>query len=266
MFYNAKNLTLKIGDTQMDYACFGSGDKTMIIIPGLSLRGVKGAAFSLAYMYRIFAKDYRVYVFDRKNDIPEGYTVKEIAEDIAFAMNTLGLANAYIFGVSQGGMIAQYLAIYHPQLVNKLVLGVTLSRNNETVIKIIGNWVRMSENNDFKSVVTDMMSTMMYSEAYLKKYRLLMPVISLLGKPKNPSRFITLARACLTCDTYDKLDMIQCPVLVIGGKQDKIVTGNASEEIAEKLGCEIYMYDDLGHAAYEEAKDFNEKILSFFNK
>ena len=39
-----------------------------------------------------------------------------------------------------------------------------------------------------------------------------------------------------------------------------------SQEIAEKLGCEIYMYEELGHAAYEEAKDFNKRIYSFLQK
>ena len=52
---------------------------------------------------------------------------KFMALDIAAAMDTLGIKNADIFGVSQGGMIAQYLAIDRPDLVNKLVLAVTLS-------------------------------------------------------------------------------------------------------------------------------------------
>ena len=42
-----------------------------------------------------------------------------------------------------------------------------------------------------------------------------------------------------------------------------MVGGIASSEIAEKLGCEIYMYEKLGHAAYEEAKDFNQRVLDF---
>ena len=72
-----------------------------------------------------------------------------------------------------------------------------------------------------------------------------------------------MAKACLTCDAYESLEKILCPVFVIGGKQDKVVTGAASEEIAEKLGCEIYMYEKLGHAAYEEASDFNKRVLDF---
>ena len=81
---------------------------------------------------------------------------------------------------------------------------------------------------------------------------------------KNVPRFITLAKACLTCNAYDELEKIQCPVFVIGGMQDKITGGEASMEIAEKLGCKSFIYDDLGHAAYEEAKDFNQRVYDFF--
>ena len=55
-------------------------------------------------------------------------------------------------------------------------------------------------------------------------------------------------------------------MLVVGGRQDQVLTGCASEEIAEKLGCQIYMYEDLGHSAYEEAEDFNDRVLSFLQK
>jgi len=265
MFYHAKNLTLKFGTTEMDYVTFGNGKKPLVMIPGLNVRGVKGAALSLAYMYRMFAKEYRVYVFDRKADIPKNYTVREIAADLVEAMRMLDITNADVFGVSQGGMIAQYLAIDHPELVHKLVLGVTLSRNNDTVKQVIADWISMAERNDFDGFVRDML-VKMYSDSYIRKYRLLLPLAAKISKPKDFGRFIILAKACLTCNSYDELDKIKCPVLVLGGKQDKIVTGEASEEIAKRLKCECYMYEDLGHAAYEEAKDFNKRIYEFLRK
>lgn len=262
MFYHAKEHTLKMGNTQMDYISFGKGTKPLILIPGLSFNRVKGSAVPLAYMYRIFANDYKVYVFDKKEMIPEGYTVKNIAQDTAYAMKTLGLSHAYVFGVSQGGMIAQYLAADYPELVDKLVLGVTLSRPNETVKKVVNHWIELAENNDCKDIVVDMLENM-YSDAYVKRYKWLFPLFTKLSKPKDMKRFIILAKACLTCNIYEECYKIQCPVFVIGGRQDKVVTGEASEEIAEKLKCGIYMYDDLGHSAYEEAKDFNSRVYNF---
>ncbi len=265
MLYNAHDRTISVGGSDMDYAVFGKGKKILVVIPGLSLRDVKGAALSLAYMYRMFAKDYTVYVFDRKRSIPEGYTVCDIAEDTAQAMEQLGIKKADVFGVSQGGMVAQYLALEHPQLVNKLVLGVTLSRNNPTVEAVINRWVDCIQHGDVSSIVMDM-TKIMYSEAYVRRYRMLLPLLARVSRPKDLQRFERLTKACLTCDTYDRLTELKCPVLVLGGSKDKIVTGEASVEIAEKLGCESFMYEELGHAAYEEAKDFNQRIYDFLNK
>ena len=262
MFYNLKEATIQLDNTKMDYAVFGKGDKPLVIIPGLTLRDVKGAGWSLAYMYRMFAKDYKVYIFDKKHEITEGCTIKNLADDLAKAMNHLGIQQAHIFGVSQGGMVAQYLALNYPDLVDKVVLGVTLSRNNPTVEAVVKNWISLSEKNDFEGIVADMMN-IMYSESYVKKYRWLFPVLTKLSKPKDMNRFMNLAKACLTSDTYDRLEEMKCPVLVLGGKKDQIVTGRASEEIAEKLKCQIYMYEELGHSAYEEAADFNQKIFEF---
>ena len=70
MLWNMKEATLTLGDSTMDYVTFGRGTRPLVIIPGLSLRDVKGAGAGLAWMYRRFAKEYRVYVPDKKSDIP----------------------------------------------------------------------------------------------------------------------------------------------------------------------------------------------------
>ena len=169
------------------------------------------------------------------------YDVRDMASDVAAAMDALGITNADVFGVSQGGMIAQYLAIDRPDLVNKLVLAVTLSKNNPVVETTIEKWIVLTEQGNIKELVEDM-AIRMYSDAYVKRYKPFMPLLTVMQKPKDVNRFIKLARACLTCNSYEDLHKIQCPVFVIGGQQDKVVSGIASSEIAEKLGCEIYMY------------------------
>ena len=265
MLYHAKESKLTVQGMQLDYITFGKGTRPLIMIQGLNTRGIKGAAVSLAYMYRIFAKDYKVYLFDRRPVVQEGITVRDMASDIASAMDTLGITKADVFGVSQGGMIAQYLAIDRPDLVNKLVLAVTLSKNNAVVEAVINHWIALTEQGKMKELVSDM-AVKMYSDAYVKRYKPFMPLLTMLQKPKDVNRFVILAKACLTCHAYDLLDKIKGPVFVIGGRQDPVVGGEASEEIAEKLGCRIHMYDHLGHAAYEEAKDFNRRVYDFLNE
>ncbi len=263
MFYNVKEQKLHVQNMQIDYISFGKGKRNLIMIQGLNTNGIQGAGLSLAYMYRIFAKEYRVHLFDRRPDVFEGMTVRDMAADIAAAMDVLGITGADVLGVSQGGMIAQYLAIDRPDLVHKLVLAVTLARNNPVVEDTIQSWIALTEQGRISELVTDM-AVRMYSDAYVKRYKPFLPLLAILQKPKDTERFIKLARACLTCNAYGELDKIQCPVLVIGGKKDKVLTGGASEEIAQKLNCDIYMYERLGHASYEEAKDFNRRVYEFF--
>ena len=261
--YNAKELKLTVRNMQFDYITFGNGDKPLIMIQGLNTRGIKGSALPLAYMYRIFSREYKVYLFERRPIVEENITVKDMADDIAAAMDALSISNAYVLGVSQGGMIAQYLAIEHPDLVKKLVLAVTVSKSNDTVTQVIHSWIDMVKKNEMKQLVTDM-AEKMYSEEYVKRYRLLMPLLTIMQKPKDVDRFVTLAKSCLTCNTYDSLDRIQCSTLVIGGRLDKVVGGEAATEIAERLGCKAHIYEKLGHAAYEEATDFNKIVYDFF--
>ena len=262
MFWNLKESSVAVNGGMVDYAVFGRGQIPLVIIPGLSLRDVKGAGIGLALMYKIFAKDYRVYVIDKKSEIAEGCRVSDLADDTVNAMRALGIKNACIFGVSLGGMIAQELAVEYPELVQRLILGVTASRINETIRATVGRWIDFAENGDFGKIVEDMLEVM-YSERYVKRNGWLFPILAKFAKPKNEVRFIRLAKACLTCDTYDRLQKINCSTLVLGGTDDCVVTGTASLEIAEKIGCAIHMYEGLGHSAYEEAEDFNERILTF---
>ena len=54
--------------------------------------------------------------------------------------------------------------------------------------------------------------------------------------------------------------------MVIGGEEDNVLGGGASREIATQIpGAELRMYEQWGHGLYEEAKDFNQAVLSFLN-
>lgn len=109
MFYNARNGSVFVGNSQMDYISFGRGNKNLIMLPGLGdgLSTVKGMALVFSIMYRIYAKEFTVYVFSRKNHLHEGYSTREMAKDQAEAMAVLGISKADVFGISQGGMVAQ---------------------------------------------------------------------------------------------------------------------------------------------------------------
>ena len=268
MFYNAKNGVLEMDGTTMNYISFGSGKRKLVMLPGLGdgLKTVKGMALPFALMYREFAKDFTVYVFSRKNELKAGYTIRDIAHDVKKGMDMLGIEKADIVGVSQGGMIAQHLAIDFPKRIGKLVLVVTIGRQNPCIQECIGKWISLAKQNRYGEVMKDV-TLRMYTKEYIDKYRFMVPLLSLYPPPKNKERFIIMAESCVGHDAYDKLKQIGAPTLIIGGERDETVSGEASRELAEKIpGSELYMYEEYGHGLYSEAKDFNERVIRFLWK
>lgn len=265
MFYNAKENDVQISSGNVHYITFGTGDRPLAMIPGLRLANINGGSKPVAWFYRQFAKEYKVYMFDRKDNIKDPCTIHELAEDTSDAMKALNIKDAYVFGASQGGAIAQDLAIHHPDLVRKLVLGVTLSRPNPVAEKNINTWIDMARDRGLIAVAEDY-TYKGFSESYLKKNRIFIPFSLKVQKFMDKDRFTALAKAVLTVDTYDRLSEIKCPVLVLGGGQDKIASRQASIEIAEKIGCDYHIYENLGHEVYSESKDFNRRIYEFFEK
>lgn len=263
--FHAENKTVKLSSgAQMYYAKFGSGEKTLVMIPGLNIIDMNGTANDLAFFYRRFAKEYTVYIFDRRSGRDEGATIKSMEDDLAAAMQRLGLSGAYVLGVSQGGMIAQYLAADHPELVKKLILGVTAATTNPLMIEALDGWIEMAEKNDLMGVLTKSYERM-YTRSQMKMYRMMIPVLLRSVKCMSTARFADHARAIYSLDSTDRLSRIKCPTLVIGAEQDRITTPDGAREIAKLLGCKCYIFPREGHAAYL-SKGFNKMVYDFFAK
>lgn len=260
-----KNGCITIGDTDMYYVSFGMGKKKLVVLPGLSdgLATVKGKALVLSSPYKKFFKEYTVYMFSRKNRMPEGYSIRNMADDQIQAMKVLEIDQAYLLGVSQGGMIAQYMAIYHPEMVKKLILAVTAPNANAVVQDAVTGWIDMVVRGDHTALMVDT-AEKMYSERYLQKYRKYFPLLSRFTKPKTYDRFLKNAHAILKFDCRSELSEVNCPTLIIAGSDDHTVGNEAPYELNSAISeSELYIYDGLGHGAFEEAKDFYDRVLAF---
>ena len=265
MLWNAGNGRVPLGDTEMEYVSFGRGERHLVVLPGLSdgLATVGGKALLLAGPYRRIFDRFTVWMFSRKNRMPDGYSIREMAQDQARAMEILGIGEAAVLGVSEGGMIAQSLAVLVPERVRALILAVTAPNANDMVRDCVENWIRLARAGDHRALMIDT-AERSYSPAYLKKYRKLYPLLGHVGRPRDYGRFLVNAEAILSFDMREELGRIACPALILGGEKDRIVGAEASRELHERIaGSALWLYPGLGHAAYEEAKDFYERIFAF---
>lgn len=250
----------------MDYFKFGSGKESFVILPGLSIHSIMRYADAVEKAYGCFSDKYTVYVFDRAKNIDDGYTIKNMADDTARKMKELGIESADIFGASQGGMIALYLAIDHPDVVNKMILASTLARPNEIFAEVLDEWIDLAEKKKEYELVSSFVGKV-YSENTLSAYGKTL-ISSELGITDGEyRRFLILAKACREYDCNGELSRVKCPTFVIGSEGDRVATAQASNEIARALGCKKYIYDNsFGHAVYDEAPDYKERCLNFLNE
>jgi pimeloyl-ACP methyl ester carboxylesterase len=217
----------------------------------------------MAAMYREFTRDFTVYAFSRINELPAGYTTRDMAWDLAQAMEQLGIEKADILGVSMGGMIAQHFAADFPEAVNKLVLVVTCPYCNEKVENSIYEWLGLARSGDHRSLMGSNLK-LIYSEKYYRQNRWMLPVVGTLTKPKSYERFYRQAEACLSHDASERLAHIKAPTLIIGGAKDQVLGCEASVELNQNIpGSTLRIYPEGCHGLYEEEKDFNSFVLGF---
>ena len=262
--------TVKTGSMEMRYARFGTGQKQFVILPGLSLQYVTDSAEAVAEAYGVFSEEYTVWLFDRRSDLPAEYPVREMAGDTAAAFDALGIRDVYLFGASQGGMIAQFLAIDRPDLLHALVLGSSAARIPDDIFhrgnedsSILSEWIRLAEAGDAAGLTLSFAQAV-YTPAFFEQYKDLILASAGSVSKKDLDRFLILARGSEGMDSLGELGRIQCPVLVLGAAEDRVLGAEASRELAEKLGCAFYIYEGYGHAVYDEAPDYKKRIRDFF--
>lgn len=263
-----QNGLLKLPEWEMEYICFGRGERTLIMLPGLGdgLRTMKGTALPMAAMYRKFAKDYTVYVFSRRSQIPAGYTTRDMARDQKLAMDALGISKADVMGVSMGGMIAQWLAADYPEAVGKLVLVVTAEKANPLMEEALALWIRQAQAGDHTALMDSNLQKI-YSETYYRQNKWMVPLLGKLTKPKSYERFLTQAGACLTHNAEAVLTKITAETLVMGGEKDMVLGAEPSKVLAAQIrNAQLTLYPRWGHGLYEEETSFNTAVLEFLQQ
>ena len=250
---------------KMKYMRFGNPDgKAFVVLPGLSLRSVLMAAPAVEGAYKIFSEEFDIYLFDRKDEVKAPYTVENMADDTAEAMKELGINDAAVMGFSQGGMMAQIIAIKHPELVSKLVLGSTTSRPGKNEVEKISEWVEYAKKRDIKALV-EAFGRNVYSEAFYGKYKDLIYIANRDATEEEICKFIALAEGTGGFEVYGRLKEIKAETLVLADKKDKIIAPEAFDDFDEIPGVTKYLYDEFGHAVYDEAPDFMQRVFNFIS-
>ena len=259
--------TVTTADFTMDYLHFGHGEKTLVILPGLAVQSVMGSAEAVAEAYAPLTDAFTIYLFERRNDLPDAYSIADMARDTAQALRVLGLEDVCLFGVSMGGMIAEEIAIEYPELVQRLVLGSACADMPDERFRVIEAWIDLAKAGDAKALYLAFGAAIYPQEVFEQSQELLAEAAESVTEA-DLARFVILAESMRGFDVTDRLDSISCPVLAIGSEDDAVLGADATTQIAACLRTHpdfaVYLYNSYGHAAYDLAPDYKERLLQFF--
>lgn len=263
----------KANGINIDYSVCGSGDPLVMIM------GFGGAKEGWFFQRRACRKYFRVVTFDNRgvgrSDKPPGpYTMRMLADDVAGLMDYLKIDKAHVMGVSMGGMIAQHVAINYPERVKKLVLANTLPRAlgdggggfAPEVVKALGFSGAYTEE-DARSLPVGKTLSAVVAYAFNKPLYRIPAIIASWVFPKvvNLQGVAAQSQAIMAHNTLDALHTVGAPTLVIGGTRDRIISPQASEEMARRIpNAKLVMIEGGSHAAIAECRvRFNKEVLDF---
>ena len=265
MDFPVKFVTLPASSAKIECARFGRGAKALVIFPGLFVKSLMPLAGAVAERYKKFLDAYQIFLMERPQEPPSDCDTDFLARAEIEALDALSVRDAFVVGISAGGMVAQKIAAARPDLVKKLFLGSTAAKTSEKAAAIFKRWAQLGEQNKAAELYQDFAAAV-YSADFYNKYKDAI-LASLDGATADDLKCFTIfARGIAGFDASALLPKIKCPILAVGAEQDKIFGADAASQIASLAGggAQSFTYKNYGHAVYDEAPDYPDRILEFF--
>jgi 3-oxoadipate enol-lactonase len=196
------------------------------------------------------------------------YTIGDLADDIACFLQALDLPAAHIVGISLGGMIAQEMALRHPQRVLSLFLMGTLARADgwfNATLDAYGHIRRQVENSCgfFVALLPWLVSHRFFENP--ERVEWLVAILKNHPHPQRIEGFFRQFEAMRGHDTLERLKDIACPVQVMVGEHDQICPPRYSQELATRIPqARLAVLPGVGHAPpIEDSRSFNRLLEAF---
>lgn len=251
---------------EMEYLKFGKGNKNMIIIPGVSISSVMNYKDAVISAYKKFENDFSIYLFDRKRNMTEGYSVFDMAVDMIEVLDGLNLKDLYILGTSQGGMISLIISIKRPDLVKKLNVNSTTFKVTKEYYSLFDKLIKYANDNKIDELL-DILFKALYSKELYDSIKDSIPVIAKSLTKEDIERFIIQSKALESFDISNDIQKIKADTFIVAAKPDQIFDYNDSIILNKEIkNSELYIYENYGHVVYDEALDFKDKLYNFYMK
>lgn len=180
------------------------------------------------------------------------YRMAALASDVIAAMDAAGVDRAVVAGISFGGMIAQHVALRHPDRVTGLVLLATtpgLPHGRPPAVEVIRTFLRLPFAKGREA--SKHLVRLMIPDREVHRARELFArwPEAVKADPIERLTFLAHLSAVLGHSTGFRLRKIQCPTVVVGGAEDVLIPPHNARALAKLIpGAHLEILEGVGHA------------------
>jgi 3-oxoadipate enol-lactonase len=222
----------------------------------------------------VLARSFRVISFDnrdtgRSSRVRLGYSVAQMAEDAVAVLDAAGEKRAHVYGISLGSLVAQEMALRHPDRVEAVVLG-SSSAGGFAAYKPSPRslaqtfLVRVGAMGPEEAEWAALPYT--YAERTRRFHldRIGADIAHRMSSPPDPIAYLHQAAAVAAHDAYDRLNKLAVPALVVHGEQDVFVPPANALVLAERIpAAQLRLWPNAAHLYPIDEPRADEEIADF---
>ena len=241
--------------------------------PLLCIMGLGATLQFWQFQMPVFARHHRVCVFDNRgmgrSHKPAGpYTIATMADDALAVMDACGFDRAHVLGLSMGGMIAQELALRHPDRLQTLTLACTFARPDDDARAQAAHSPLNPANPggvDPAQLFKFMMGMVLTPEFITREKEWLRSLRETTMADFSMNGFSAQYMAVMGHDTVSRLPELALPTLIMTGTADALVNPHGSDELHRLIpDSKLLKFEGGSHGFnVEQADKFNRAVLDF---
>jgi len=256
----------RINDIDVNYRLEGQGPETIVLINGLA-DDLETWAFQVD---DLLAAGYRVLRFDNRgigaSSKPAGpYSSRMLADDAKALVDSLGITDFHLMGVSMGGMIAQEYALAYGSDLRSATFACTYAAPGPFCSRMFDMWAGMAPVLGVPYVMRDVTLwafTVPFFEQRGAELAEFETAMRFMDQPVHA--YLAQLAVIQQHDTTSRLGQIAVPTLVLAGEQDILIPVSLSRRLHEHIPGSRWATTRGGHAClWEHPAEFNQTFLDF---